>query len=316
MWALVASWGDVVDALPRVGAARYVAATLVAIVAGIGLALGWKFLLDNLSHDATERGASPLGTVEAVAVFSASQLGKYLPGSVWPVVAQMSLARRHGIARRNVAAAFVVHLLLLVVSAVLLAIVTLPWVDPDELRSRWWVVLAVPLIGLILVPSVQRWLLQLAGRLFRRELAIRLPRTRAVGATIAVSLLTYLCFGLHVALLAWPLSDESALAVLAQAAGGFALAWAAGFLVVIAPAGLGVREVVLTVTMGAVLVSADATAVAVLSRTSIVFADLVLGVAGIAALGGRRRLLDHGAGSDLAQGAGSPLAAAQQDEHV
>ena len=62
-----------------------------------------------------------VGLAESVGVYSASQLGKYIPGSVWPVVAQMSLSRRHGITRRSIVAAFVNQLLLLAVTAVVTA---------------------------------------------------------------------------------------------------------------------------------------------------------------------------------------------------
>jgi len=285
-WALVSSWGDITDVLPRVGVVRYVVATIAAIVANLGLAVGWRILLFDSAH---ERLHGRIGQVESASVYSASQLGKYLPGSVWPVVAQMSLARKHDVPRRTILAAFVLQMLLLLLTAVLMAAVTLPWVDADQLRTRWWLLLAVPAVGVALVPSVQRRVLHLAGRVLRRDLGIKLPGARAMAGAVVASAVTYVCFGVHLALLAWPLSDAADWKVLLQATGAFALAWAAGFVVVFAPAGLGVRELVLKLTMGSVLLSADATAVAVLSRTSIVIADLVLGLAGIAVVSLNRR---------------------------
>jgi hypothetical protein len=182
---------------------------------------------------------------------------------------------------------------------VLVAAATLPWVDPDELTSRWWLLVVAPGICVLLIPSVQRWLLVRAGRILKRDLDVALPGRGAMARTVAMSVLTYVLFGIHLALLAWPLSSEPDGKVLVQAIGAFALAWAAGFVVIFAPAGLGVREVVLKLTMGSVLSSADATALAVLSRTSIVVADLVLGLFGIAVVS-----------------LGRKLAAAQHDEDV
>lgn len=289
VWALVGSWGDVTDALPRVGAARFVLSAGAAVVAGVLLAVGWRILLADMGR-AAGGDHGRLGAVESVAVFSASQLGKYIPGSVWPVVAQMSLARRHGIARRTIVAAFFVQLLVLLVSAIVVAGATLPWVDPAELRSRWWLAALVPPAVLLLVPAVQRRLLAMAGRVVRRDLGVGLPGHRAVVATVGVSVATYGAFGVHLALVAWPLSPDAAGTVLVQSIGAFALAWSVGFVVVFAPAGLGVRELVLKVTMGSVLAAADATAVAVLSRTSIVIADLALGLFGVAVVWSRREL--------------------------
>jgi hypothetical protein len=294
VWALVASWGDVADALPRVGWLRFVLSAVAALVAGLLLAAGWRVLLTDMAAMGPDRVAAVehnrLGGVESVAVYSASQLGKYIPGSVWPVVAQLSLARRHGIQRRTVVAAFFMQLLLLLVSAIVVAGITLPWVNSEELRSRWWLVLLVLPACLLLVPAVQRRLLGAAGRLLRRDLGVRLPSHRALAVALVVSVATYVTFGLHLALLAWPLSPDSAVPVLVQSVGAFALAWSVGFVVVFAPAGLGVREVVLTVTMGSVLADADAIAVAVLSRTAIVLADLALGLFGVAIFSLRREL--------------------------
>src|SRR6478736_5713934 len=309
--ALVASWSDVTDALPQVGWARFGVSTLLAVLAGISLAVGWRLLLDDMVVFDDELTAPPgadvvkrrlsqhVGLAESVGVYSASQLGKYIPGSVWPVVAQMSLSRRHGITRRSIVAAFVNQLLLLAVTAVVTAAVTLPWGDADQLRSRWWLIALAPLICLVLVPGVQSWLLGVAGRVLHRDLAFPVPSRRGMVRTVGMSVLTYVCFGLHLAVMGWPLMEHPTPGAILQCIGAFALAWAAGFVVIFAPAGLGVRELVLTVTLSSLLAKEDATALAVLSRTSIVLADLVLGLYGLAVIGANRK-----------------LSAAQQDQDV
>ncbi len=275
--ALVASWGDVADALPRVGVVRLGVATVAAIVAGVLLAVGWRILLVDIAEQDVALG-------EAVAAYSAAQLGKYVPGSVWPVVVQLALTRRHGIARRAVVSAFVVQVVILVVAAVASAAVTLPWVDAEQLRTRWWLLLVAPAMGVMLVPRVQRAVLDRAGRLLGRDLHVPMPSMATNGRAAVVSVLVYVAYGLHLAVLAQPLSTRPTISVVLQSIGGFALAWAAGLLVIFAPAGLGVRELVLTLTMGAVVLGDDATALAVLSRVSVALADLVLGVGGLALL--------------------------------
>lgn len=298
--ALVASWDDVVDALPRVGVARFAASTLAAIVAGVLLAVGWRVLLADV-------GKRDVALGEAVATYSAAQLGKYVPGSVWTVVVQMALTRRYGIARRAVVSAFLVQIVLFVVAAVISAAVTLPWVDAEQLRTRWWLLAAAPALCLVLVPRVQRALLALAGRVLRREVDVPMPSVSANLRSLLVSLLACAAYGVHLAVLAGPLSTERTMAVLLQSTGAFALGWAAGLLVIFAPAGLGVRELVLTLTMGAVMSSEHTAALAVLSRVGAVIADLVLGVGGLAVLA---------ALGVSATRARRELAAAEQDEHV
>ena len=59
------------------------------------------------------------------------------------------------------------------------------------------------------------------------------------------------------------------------AAGGFAFAWSVGFLVVFAPAGAGIRDVLLVAILGPVLGVGSATAVALVSRALMTAGDLL-----------------------------------------
>jgi uncharacterized membrane protein YbhN (UPF0104 family) len=61
--------------------------------------------------------------------------------------------------------------------------------------------------------------------------------------------------------------------------GASALAWVVGLAVVILPAGAGVREVLLVLTLGQLIGTAEALTVAVISRFLQVVIDLLLAVA-------------------------------------
>ncbi|MDT7573048.1 MAG: glycosyltransferase 2 family protein, partial [Actinomycetota bacterium] len=69
--------------------------------------------------------------------------------------------------------------------------------------------------------------------------------------------------------------------VLPVSVGGYALAWTAGFLVVLAPAGAGVREVALTSLLSPSIGYPGALGVALLARLLTTFADLFWGVTGV-----------------------------------
>jgi hypothetical protein len=69
------------------------------------------------------------------------------------------------------------------------------------------------------------------------------------------------------------------------AAGGFAFAWSVGFIVVFAPAGAGVRDVLLVAVLGPVLGVGGATAIAVVPRILMTVGDLA--TAAVAAWSGR-----------------------------
>ena len=92
--------------------------------------------------------------------------------------------------------------------------------------------------------------------------------------------------GLQVWALAVPLGAPADLRTAVLVIGGYALAWAVGFIVIIAPAGVGPREIVLGAVLSAVLDRPGAVVVIVL-LSRVMFTLVDLGAAGIGLLIGR-----------------------------
>ena len=96
-------------------------------------------------HDGGPRGVAHtdgrprLAPAVAVAgkVLFVGQLGKYLPGSIWPMVAQMELGRDYGVPRRRSATVFVLLTALNLASALGTACLLLPFADGHR-RLAWW----------------------------------------------------------------------------------------------------------------------------------------------------------------------------------
>jgi uncharacterized membrane protein YbhN (UPF0104 family) len=66
------------------------------------------------------------------------------------------------------------------------------------------------------------------------------------------------------------------------ALGGYAFAWCVGFVVVLAPAGAGIRELLLVAALGPVIGTLNATAVALVSRAVNTISDLLCAGAAVA----------------------------------
>ena len=114
-------------------------------------------------------------------------------------------------------------------------------------------------------------LLAPAGQAARSGKAADGPRD---DGRLAWAFVSWVFFGLQIWLLATRLgAPEGKTALLAI--GGFAFAWSVGFLVVFAPAGAGVREVLLVAALGPVLGTGAATAVALVSRVLMTAGDLL-----------------------------------------
>lgn len=204
----------------------------------------------------------------AVHLFAVTQLGKYLPGAAWPYVAQVREARRRGVDPARTVSGQLVFLALHVATGAVVAGVAVPlsgdgWAAPG---GAWLLVVAAAALVCLLPPVLGR-LLALVGR----RPAELVPRLLARAALWMAA--TWLAYGVAVALLV----GQGGARALLTATGAFALAWTAGFLVVLAPAGAGARELVLTAALAATVLDRPAAlAVALVSRALLTAADLAL----------------------------------------
>ena len=271
----------------QVGAGPAAASLLAVLVGLLASALVWRALLADLG--------TPLGLRAALHVFFLGQLGKYVPGSVVAVAAQMELGRAHGAPRSRVGTAAVLFLGVLVASGLLVACAVLPLTSPSALRSYAWVLLVLPLGLLALAPPVLTRLVGLLLRTLRRDPLDRPLSARGVGTALGWSLVMWAAYGLHLELLVRPLAGTGEVSLLLLGTGAYALAWTAGLLVVVAPAGAGVREVALVVALAPVLDRAGALTVAVLSRVLMTVGDLLWAGASAAL----RPRGDHGGGGSV-----------------
>ena len=208
-------------------------------------------------------------------IFFVGQVGKYLPGAVWPVLAQMELGQAQRIPRRRSATVAVVTLLVSLCAGLLTAAAaTAPILAGSVTEQYRWAFLVVPALLAGLHPRVLNPLIDRLLRLARRP-PLEVPLTgRAVVTATGWAVLSWVLNGLHVFLLAQHLGAPAGRTLL-LAVGGYAFAWCVGFLVVFAPAGAGVREVVLVAALSPVLSVGEATAVALASRLLTTVADLV-----------------------------------------
>jgi glycosyltransferase 2 family protein len=275
-YAVARQWSTVRTSLVDIGPLAILGAFVAVLVAMFAAMQVWRVLLTALG--------SPLPMRAAAKVVFVGQLGKYLPGSIWPVLAQMELGTVYAVPRRRSATASVLTMLVSLLGGLLTALVTLPFVTGT--MSYRWAFLAAPVLLAALHPRVLNPILSAVLRLARRP-ALEQPLTgRAVALSLGWSLASWVLYGLQIWLFAARLGAPDGRAAL-LAVGGFAFAWSVGFLVIFAPAGAGVRDVLLVALLGPVVGTGGATAIAVVSRILMTVGDLA--TAGVAAWSGRRR---------------------------
>jgi hypothetical protein len=267
--------GQVRGAIGRTGIVAPVVSLVAALAGLFASAQVWRSLLTDLGS------RLPLRT--ALHVFFLGQLGKYLPGSVFAVAAQMELGRDQGVSRSRVGTASLLFMGVLVATGLLVSAVALPLTSPDALGRYFWVLLVLP-VGLVcLAPPVLSRIVAVGLRVLRRDPLARPLSWRGLGAAVGWSLAMWVAYGVHVLLLVLPQRDElsgGAASLPLLALGGYALAWTVGFLFLLAPAGAVLREAVLVLAFAPLLDKPAATAVAVVSRGVMTLGDLLWGGVG------------------------------------
>lgn len=258
---------DVGRSLRSISPALVVLSLVLAMFGGSLPGLVWRDLLTSQGYRTTP--------VAGLRVFFLAQLGKYLPGGIWNLVAQVDMARDLRIPARQAATATFLSVALSVIAALLVAGVTLPFAIPGLIGTYWWAFLAVPALVVLLLPPVVAWWSALAFRILRRPgTAVRLTWAALARAT-ALLLVSWVALGLSFGALVQGLGGSGA-SLWLMSIGVFSLAWVAGFLVIVAPAGAGVREAALVLGFAAVLPAGAVLAIAVLSRVVLVVADVLL----------------------------------------
>jgi glycosyltransferase 2 family protein len=274
---LAARWNDVISLKWRLDPGLFAAATvLLALSYGL-VAWLWGLALGRYAGTRPSAGAR---------IWFLSNLARYVPGNIWSYVGAVELARREGVARRVTLAVMALTQVLSVGVAVAAG---LPVLLAERAR------LGRPaLLGAVVVALLAGLAVLFRGRLL--ELARRrMPGFDPAELTPSAGTVVWLVAGYAAYWAVTGLAFAALVAALHPLAAGdvplvmaaYAAAYAAGFLALLTPAGLGVREGVLVVALAPVLPAGPALVVALVSRVWMMLVELA--GAAVAHLVARRR---------------------------
>jgi glycosyltransferase 2 family protein len=239
-------WADVRDRAGLISIPEFVVASfLFAIFLFVFRCLVWRRILKRFGY------WIPLPP--AARIWSSSELARYLPGVIWQVAGRVYLVKPYGVPGSVCAASQVLELVIFLLANILLGFGCLVVFGLRHIHgdARVWMYvlgLMVPLLALLLHPRIFYGLMnRVMVRLKKPPLVSRLS-----GAELT-RLLVWNILGLSLQsvavflLVASPL--ELHVSKLYVVTGAYCLAWCAGFLAVLNPGGLGVREAVFVAAM-------------------------------------------------------------------
>lgn len=262
-------------------------------LASLAVVAGYAVLVQAWRHLVATWGGR-LALLDATRIWFVSSLGKWIPGKVVAIGAMAVLAREAGVsAVAATGSAVVMQLVNLAAGFALVGALGSGALFAQQplLRTASWGVLAASVAGILAGPWLLARTFALASRVTGRELPPPPAITRATlaGVTLA-NVASWLAYGVgfHLfagALLGRDLGDVTASTVVWTAS------YLVGYLTLVAPGGLGAREVALTALLAALRLAtpAEAAVLAGASRLWLLVLEIVPGLAFLPGTAWRRR---------------------------
>lgn len=210
-------------------------------------------------------------------IYNVAQLAKYVPGSIWQFVSRISMLRARQASSRSIRDSMIAENGWVIASALLVGS-ALVWLgQPGLFLSLARILYAHPSsIPIVLVAGLAT--LVALARLWRpgysHRLKLWLVRMRPPVNALFLLLLAWFALGGSFWVCLQPFIQHSP--PWPVVIGIYCLAWVAGFLVPFAPAGLGVREAVLSIALDPVLNAQTSLVIVAVNRVIYVLVEVVL----------------------------------------
>ncbi len=262
---------------------------ILSVIVGIGtfviLASIWRRIIAGFGHK--------LSLPKAFRIFYLSDLGRYIPGKIWPLLGVLYLSKKEGVPPERAGASFVL-VQLFAIPASFLVFVLAALIEPKVLvdrvailgdKSAYLITAAMVVISLVIVlwPHKVFAIANVILRKLKRPQAV-FALDKKVALTIFLGYcLGWSCYGFAFWLFTRAVSGNVTFSLVA-AIGVFNAAYQIGYLALFAPGGFGPRELVMGVMLTPFL-GPIAPAIAIVAR---LWAILIEGLAALLALAVRK----------------------------
>jgi len=304
--AVINQWSDFVNSIAQLNGFIIALSATFGVLALLCTGLGWR---SSVRASTTVN----LSIKESFRVFFITQLGKYIPGAIWPTVMQMETLKKFGADRFKVFIGSCFSMWAQLTSAVLLGGVLLLFnkllfntviftdmnvsniVSSDsrilsESLNNWlmnhnllliFMLLACGLLLLLpFISMIRNFAIHLFSAVFKKFQALRDPSfdDKKLWMALCWNILGNVFWGLHAFVLVHGLSSEITfdLKLISLMIAIFAISWAVGFVIIFAPGGLGPRELMLTLFLTGLISQPSILSFIVISRVMSILLDGVL----------------------------------------
>ena len=235
--------------------------------------IGWQRILSSLNQR--------IGFKKSWWVVTGSYLAKYIPGHVWVIGGRMYLCKKEGISEKISGTGVILEMIAVLLAVLLVFSMSFPFLVSHGLPGWiWYLIIPVPFAAVLffspILPKTLKWT---ADKVLKKELKLEMRKgdlLESLGLFILSSILQGISFFLLIKSV-YPLSY----AYIPDIIGIYNGSWAIGFLSFIAPAGLGIREGVLTLFLNHYMPLPVAIIIAALTRLWITVFEVIMALVGL-----------------------------------
>ncbi len=228
----------------------------------------WKRVLDRFSGEAT-------GFPELLRISFLSKVARYIPGKVWQFVAVGQLSERMGGSARRTVSSMIVHAAFdLLAAAIVASVIAARRIDLLPSDPAFALAGASVLALVAAHPRLIDAGLALLARLPGQERIDWAGRWRDSVEVLALSIVSWIGLGVAFFLFVGAIVQVETRHLL-PLMGINAFAFVAGYVVIVAPAGAGVREATMAGLLGRIVPAGTAAVVAILARLWSIAAELL-----------------------------------------
>ncbi|MCU7814763.1 MAG: hypothetical protein KZQ81_06040 [Candidatus Thiodiazotropha sp. (ex Rostrolucina anterorostrata)] len=249
-------------------------ATIIYSISALSLG---KLFLVAIMHQSLQRYQIEFSVQRCFYIYNLTQLGKYIPGSIWQFVGRIGLYKEAGLRNHAIRDTLLLETFWVVSSAFLLGLFLI-CITHYEMLISIFLLLTNTLLTLISSVAFIIVLIVIAGP-WRNKILSYSPRLIYTPASLLIVLFIWIFLGLSFWVTLLPLSNTEI--GLVYIIGLYAFSYAAGFVVPFAPAGIGIRESVLVFGLTPYLDTNTSIILATLNRIFYIAIEIILAAAAL-----------------------------------
>jgi glycosyltransferase 2 family protein len=235
------NWQDILAMNLRLNFPLLCGSVFFMVLAYLGNTLTWRFLINTFHTE-----LPPISVKESVAIVNTTQLAKYIPGKVWSYAVQIYWLSKRGYPKSNVFFINLVATLSTLLAASAVGIIMLSLTLDKVTKTGALIIIGIVVLAyavfILFHTPILNILIKLAAKLLKKEIAyvkISLTSIFMTQVYYVISNLLF-CFGGYLLCYAIGITDD--FHVIVCVVGSLLVGDVVGFIVLVTPGGLGVRE--------------------------------------------------------------------------